>query len=690
MKKLVIIFLALALTACNDKNKTKVIKYASSDPFAESVTPSQFLTFSTEDDAVLEGADGTLLVVPKGSILDENGDAYIGDVSLELTEALHLADMVLSNLTTTSDGKLLETGGMLYVNFTTSEGKQLFINKDKPIYIEIPTEKKKGGMMVYKGERDAEGNMNWTDPQELAKFLVTVDMDQLDFLPEGFAERVTKGLPFRGHTTSTQTLIDSLYYSLKISSAQDLIRDLNSTNYNEPYLSRNSSVFEGEYTENSYDYALEVADSAYNLLDTTTICGINPASIKIVRSEEYAQTYIATRAFEARVKALHKACRNEILELYITNLDKNLWEVDRMARDALADTRYEAMFENFYKQKLTKVENSQHARLLGDYYKRRLAAVEGKLKKLREEVSIGLQEKNKAFKSKADKYKKLLFKREKHRMESYGFSWSSNGWLNVDKGTSPKDRGWKPLEVKIQNQFAFDQIYTYIFFNSIKSLYRLNTNDGKTFYVGNDKNREMIMPKKGAVTLISVAYRQDTAYLGYKDGLSPVVEKAQLQLGKTTHETIANRIASYDKYSKENRISVDLEYMAIFHKEKQRQNKLRNEAIFIQSLVDKAYGCCADIEDGGKLFAMHCTPCHQLFKKAIGPALRESSAKHPSTWLLEFTKNNAALRAKGDQAAIDIFEEYNGSIMPSFEHLSDRQIMAIYNYVDAYNTHEDQ
>jgi hypothetical protein len=81
----------------------------------------------------------------------------------------------------------LETDGMIYLN-ATSKGKQLSINPEKPIYIEIPSHDKKSGMMVYKGERDDDGNMNWIEPQELEKFIIPLDIHSLDFLPNGLEE----------------------------------------------------------------------------------------------------------------------------------------------------------------------------------------------------------------------------------------------------------------------------------------------------------------------------------------------------------------------------------------------------------------------------------------------------------------------------------------------------------------------
>lgn len=92
-------------------------------------------------DNVVEGEKGSIIICPKGCFVDRNGKIVEKNIDIEIAEALSLEDMLLSNLTTTSDGQLLETDGMIYFN-ATSDGEQLYINKENPIHIEIPTHQK--------------------------------------------------------------------------------------------------------------------------------------------------------------------------------------------------------------------------------------------------------------------------------------------------------------------------------------------------------------------------------------------------------------------------------------------------------------------------------------------------------------------------------------------------------------------
>ncbi len=90
----------------------------------------------------------------------------------------------------------------------------------------------------------------------------------------------------------------------------------------------------------------------------------------------------------------------------------------------------------------------------------------------------------------------------------------------------------------------------------------------------------------------------------------------------------------------------------------------------------------ADPAAGEALFKANCAACHKLDSKATGPALRGISQKHDMPWLYKWIRNNAELRASGDAKALEIFAEYNGSIMNAFPALSNADIDNIIAYTD--------
>ena len=84
--------------------------------------------------------------------------------------------------------------------------------------------------------------------------------------------------------------------------------------------------------------------------------------------------------------------------------------------------------------------------------------------------------------------------------------------------------------------------------------------------------------------------------------------------------------------------------------------------------------------EGRKLFKSLCASCHKLDKKLVGPALGGVEERRENAWLLAWIRNNAELRASGDQDAIAIYEEYNGSNMSAFPQLTDKNINDILYY----------
>ncbi|OYU96571.1 MAG: hypothetical protein CFE21_09310 [Bacteroidetes bacterium B1(2017)] len=580
---------------CKNNAITNTFKLHENDPFKNTIVPSQTFTIDSKQDNVVEGENGTVLVCPKGCFINTKGEIVEDNVTIELSEALSIEDMLLSNLTTSSEGKQLETDGMIYFN-ATSKGEQLGINEDNPIHIEIPTKEKKAGMMAYKGTRDEKGNMNWIEPKALDNYLVTVDIHSLDFLPPGFETEVDKGMPYKNHKTATQDLTDSLFYQLAVYKGDSRIIDNIDTQYIEPYKNKSKQVIKDEYTPDSYqEHSTE--ESVHESSTPETTCGIDPASIKVIKSEKYQNTFIATREFEARLKIIFKTCNKAVLETYLNNLNLNLYEVDNLAANTLGESNhYYENFVNFAKQQLTKVQQAdKYAELLKGYYGKQLLKVKSELEMEQEKLMKVLKKKNLEAQKVAEDYKKLLWKREKYRMETYGFNWSETGWINIDNGTLPKSWESKVTEgIYVDNGQEFDRVYCYYVFTSIKSLYRLNTTNNIEFYAVNyDQGKEMLMPKDGTAILISIGYKGQTPSIDIKEFDLNLPINYHLTLATSTIEQVKEAIKPFEKYAQENKINKDLEFMAKFYQEEQRQKELIQETEFMRKLWTAAFPCCA-------------------------------------------------------------------------------------------------
>lgn len=96
-----------------------------------------------------------------------------------------------------------------------------------------------------------------------------------------------------------------------------------------------------------------------------------------------------------------------------------------------------------------------------------------------------------------------------------------------------------------------------------------------------------------------------------------------------------------------------------------------------------------DPEHGKELFMGNCASCHKLDKKMIGPALGGYTEKRDIDYLIKWIRNNQALREAGNEQALAIFEEYNGSVMPAFLNLSEQDVMDILAYTEAGGKKEE-
>lgn len=162
--------------------------------------------------ATIVGMQGTLIILPKDALLDVDGNLIHGKVNAELIEALKWEDMIAYNLTTTSDGKALSSGGMLRIRYMQN-GKEVFVNPEKPMHIEVPTDEYNPEMMTWEGEVN-NGDLNWKNPQAIETFLTKVNLSDLNFVPTEFETTVASILPYKNHTRLTNKLVDSLYYAM--------------------------------------------------------------------------------------------------------------------------------------------------------------------------------------------------------------------------------------------------------------------------------------------------------------------------------------------------------------------------------------------------------------------------------------------------------------------------------------------
>ncbi|MBS1661897.1 MAG: OmpA family protein [Bacteroidetes bacterium] len=143
--------------------------------YQQLATPLQRFCIDGHRDTILRCRQGTIIYIKANSLTPSSG-CEGGCISFNVREDRLYSDMILDDLSTTSDGKLLETQGMLYTEAVDCEGKSLTLQKD--LVVLMPTDSINPKAGIFKDSRGEDGIMNWTkdDSARLSGFTLP-DLD---------------------------------------------------------------------------------------------------------------------------------------------------------------------------------------------------------------------------------------------------------------------------------------------------------------------------------------------------------------------------------------------------------------------------------------------------------------------------------------------------------------------------------
>jgi hypothetical protein len=124
------------------------------DPLLVYDVPVQLFTINNHRDTTIVGENGTKLFFPAHCFKEQN-------VSIQLREYTDTKSILSANLSTLSDGRMLETSGMAYVDAYDNDYNRLELQQPMDI-----TFKNKGtthnDFKYFKGEYNQDLSMNWT------------------------------------------------------------------------------------------------------------------------------------------------------------------------------------------------------------------------------------------------------------------------------------------------------------------------------------------------------------------------------------------------------------------------------------------------------------------------------------------------------------------------------------------------
>ncbi len=130
-------------------------------------------TVNPNRDTVIKCKEGTLISIPANSFETIDGQLPAnGNIKLSVNEYYSVSDMLLANLTTSSNGSMIETGGMFYISATEKDSNDsLKLKKGKDLTFALPNfqSKNMAGMQVFNGVHDSAG-VNWEAKSGMAGF----------------------------------------------------------------------------------------------------------------------------------------------------------------------------------------------------------------------------------------------------------------------------------------------------------------------------------------------------------------------------------------------------------------------------------------------------------------------------------------------------------------------------------------
>jgi hypothetical protein len=612
---------------------------------ADKYLPLQKFILDPTKDTVIETNGGIVMAVPANCFLDANGQPVSGEIELEVKEALNAAPIMQGGLSTTSGDKLLETGGMFYLN-ARQDDNSLKIDPSKGVYAEVPTQEVKPGMMLFEGKRMPDGSIDWVNPKPLEKDLLAVDILSLNFYPPDYLD----SLEAMGKNVKDKEYTDSLYYSFawKEYTADEKVDELNRRRFRAIQDSINITrelIAIETGMEPVYDTTF-IAPSRYNPSEEEHRLGINPAKVKAIWDKQFQGTLLSTREFEERMEWIHRTCSPLILELYINNLDNKLCAIDSMA--AVYASGFEIAAEQFYTDPYWKSQRSPEAnkflefaargdgRVKGDvphlkklkaYYEARSKAFSEAVSKTQEEfwnkqhqMNVKAEEKRseQIFKDMQRQGQNFAEELEMNMEEAYRqigakripppatypVNITTTGWKNLDYYVSESTINrttldytdpvtgkkavikYEQLTVNVKDASTYDRVYVYLLPGKLSSFMRVQQQEGKY----KEKLNELMEYR-----LVCMAWKDNNTYYYSIEQVKP--QEYDVALAQVDSSTLLNTMNELSRNIKGVSLYEEVAYQKFEVKEVKRQQQVNDIVALRDRIKPVVFPCMSSITD---------------------------------------------------------------------------------------------
>ncbi len=123
---------------------------------------TQTFTIDASSYQDITGAKGTKIYFYPNTFKTPSGAIATGNITIKLIEVQTKADMILLNKTTTSNGKLLISGGEFSITAFQNGNQLTLANNSSNMYIEMASKNPgNNNMILFSGQQTSSGDVNW-------------------------------------------------------------------------------------------------------------------------------------------------------------------------------------------------------------------------------------------------------------------------------------------------------------------------------------------------------------------------------------------------------------------------------------------------------------------------------------------------------------------------------------------------
>ena len=586
------------------------------------ISPTETFVIDNSADTIIETDEGVVFGIPANAFNTKSKK-----IRLEIKTAISPEKIMLQGLSTTSNGQLLQTGGMFSIH---GYDKNKPLSMVKKIDVSVPAKNVNPAMQLFNGVQDSSGRINWVDPKPIEKSLRTYDITTLDFYPPYYVP-VLKAL---GKDYMDKEYTDSLYYSFSGYPYGDsgplFLGPITKDSAGKIVLSKPKEEIERDYS-NRDTLKRTLTDSIRkNHLDyIERSYEIDPSRIRVIWDKKFNNTIIATKEFEERLRYMHTIC-SPLFLVYLENLNKPMHEIDQFIADnagEYSDIQHkflefaarkdggvmvkEGMQEtlSIYFEKKFKAYTDASAKTWAKHEEElaRLAAIADD--KRREQETKDFLRKDKILQEEfcinlTDAYRQIGVKRTckdtipvPPPTNYYNIQIDTVGWKNLDmyvnEATTAResmtytdpDTGktatmtYKEVSISIEDQQQFDRIFVYLLPDGLTSFQRIEQY-GNVF---NEKLNSLFR-----YDAVVVGFKGDQTYF-YRQGnvqpgqhsfrLSAITEKELKQVLKSGVKD--NSVEMYNEY----------EFQLFEQQEVRREIELRKKRDFITQIMTVIWPC---------------------------------------------------------------------------------------------------